>query len=159
MSEFEAPARSVEDVLAGRLRLSLGGEVYVLPVRSIAENRVWVESVEARLGAQTAALADATDLAQAALALGAVTAEQMLELVLSYDVSGILPDYETAEAVVRPHELLAAVPLIGRVRHPLADLAVAIAEAEASRMSGLPSAPMSSSRRNMAGRRKSSRAA
>lgn len=124
MVESLGSERSIDDVLAGRLRVTLGGKEYVLPVRSIASNRRWVEGLDAELGGLLALVSEAgDDYAQLTEAFTSVGAEQLLELVLAYDDDHILPPEIAEEA--RPHEVLRAVMDIRRVQNPLADAGLA----------------------------------
>lgn len=128
MFESYLPQRAIEDVLAGRLPVVLGGEVYHLPVRSIASNRRWVESLTVEMSEMLRAIAasgdDQTALATALMRVGA---EQLLDLVLAYDDTEVLPPKEALEEEVKPHEVLAAVIAIRRVQNPLADAGLAAA--------------------------------
>ena len=128
MLESFGPERTVEDVLAGRLRVTLGGQPYVLPVRSIASNRRWVESLDAELGGLMASLSVAgADYSSLTAAFEQVGAEQLLGLVIAYDETGVLPSREDLEETTKPHEALMAVMGIRRVQNPLADAGLAAA--------------------------------
>lgn len=155
LDSFGSP-RTVDDVLSGRLRVTLGGEVYDLPVRSIASNRRWVESLDAGMGSLLRAVSAAGEDYQAiASALMGVGAEELLDLVVAYDESHVLPSKDDLEEVVKPHEALLAVVGIRRVQNPLADAGLAAAS---SAIAGMPSPePTSSPRTNgTSHRRKSS---
>lgn len=145
----ELPERRIEDVLAGILRVTLGGETYVLPVRSIASNRRWLESLEAREGALLAAVGTAgndLEALTAAIVGSDIGAQELLDLVIAYDEDHILPPRDQLEEVARPHELLHAVGDIRRVENPLADAGLAAAS---SAIGGRPSpVPTSSPPRN-----------
>lgn len=153
MLESFGPERTVEDVLAGRLRVTLGGETYVLPVRSIASNRRWVESLDTDLGGLLAAVNEAgDDLGAISSAFTRIGAEELLGLVLAYDDTGVLPPKDELEETTKPHEALMAVMGIRRVQNPLADAGLAAAS---SAIVGMPSPePMSSPRMNGASRRR-----
>lgn len=126
MLESFGPERTVEDVLAGRLRVTLGGETYVLPVRSIASNRRWVESLDAEMIGLLVAVSEAgDDITSIMSGFMQIGAEQLLNLVIAYDETGVLPPREQLEEVVRPHETLMAVMGIRRVQNPLADAGLA----------------------------------
>jgi hypothetical protein len=126
MLDSFALSRSVEDVLAGRLRVTLGGEVRDLPVRSIASNRRWVENLDTNMAGLLAAVAaagdDSGDVARAMMGIGA---EDLLSLVIDYDETHVLPPREVLEEMVSPSEALIAVMTIRRVQNPLADAGLA----------------------------------
>ena len=153
MLETFGPERTVEDVLVGRLRVTLGGEVYDLPVRSIASNRRWVESLDTELiGLLVAVSAADDDYRAIASALMGIGAEELLGLVIAYDETHVLPPKEELEETVKPHEVLAAVMGIRRVQNPLADAGLAAA---LSAIAGMPSPePTNSPRGNGASRRR-----
>ncbi len=154
LDTFGSP-RTVEDVLAGRLRVTLGGEVYDLPVRSIASNRRWVESLDAEMGSLLSAINSAGEDYQAiAAALMGIGAEELLDLVIAYDETGVLPPKEVLEETTQPHEALRAVAGIRRVQNPLADAGLAAAS---SAIAGMSSPALTSSpRTNGTSRRRKS---
>jgi len=155
MLDTFGPERTVEDVLGGRLRVTLGGEVYDLPVRSIASNRRWVESLDAELGGLLVAVSAAGNDYQAiASAMMGIGAEELLGLVIAYDETGVLPPREHLEEIARPHEVLRAVAGIRRVQNPLADAGLAAASSAIAGMSS--PAPTSSPRTNGTSRRRKS---
>lgn len=135
LDEF-GPERTVDDVIHGVLRVRLGGETYVLPVRSIASNRRWVESLDAEMGVLLRAITDAgEDYGALTAALLAVGAEQLLDLVIAYDETGLLPPREDLEEITQPHQALMAVIGIRRVQNPLADAGLAAASSAIAGMS------------------------
>lgn len=155
MLESFGPERTVEDVLAGRLRVTLGGEQYVLPVRSIASNRRWVESLDAEMGSVLVAVikaGDEMDMSGIGNALLRLPISQLLDLVIAYDEAGVLPPKAELEEVTRPHEVLAALHGIRRVENPLADAGLT---AISSVIAGMQSpAPTNSPHGNGASRRR-----
>lgn len=121
------PTRRVEDALAGRVRVTLGGRLYELPVRSIASNRRWVESLDAHLAAVAAAIDAVPDGDYEALdaTLAAFGPEGLIELLVSYDEAGVLPPRDELEEIARPAEALFAVLGVRRAAHPLLDVGLA----------------------------------
>ena len=150
------PPRSVEDILAERVRLIIGGEVYDLPVLTIEQNRAWKERMDRELGMLFAAvsLEDDTD---AILALFDGSEEAFMALLLSYDVHDVLPDRATIEAGLTPLGLIRAVLEVWRAARPLADIALLGMEAQGTPANGSPP-PTSSWLRNITGRLGMSRA-
>lgn len=89
------PERLAEDVLAGRIRLVLGGQDYILPVRTIRENRAWREEMASELGLLTGGLAG-IDSAPAIMARLAGATDAMQRLLRAYDGGAVLPDLDDA---------------------------------------------------------------
>jgi hypothetical protein len=143
------PERSVEDVLAGRLRIRLGGEWYVLPVLTIGQNREWVESLDAQMQPLLDG-ADDGDL-NAVVARMQDLSDRLLEFVWSYDRMGVLPPRETLEPDVYPHEALRAVMEVRLAANPTLGFALPGAIEAMRAESRPPSERTSSSRRNTAG--------
>ena len=144
------PERSVEDVLAGRLRLRLGGEWYVLPVLTIGQNREWMESLDAEMQPLLDG-ADDDDLSAIVERMQGLS-DRLLEFVYSYDIKGLLPPREAIEPNVYPHEALRAVLEVRLAANPTLGFALAgvVQDIRAGRPA--PSPPTSSSRRSTAGR-------
>ena len=119
------PERSVEDILAGRLRLTFGGAAYVLPVLSIAANRRWRERMEARLAPLVNAVGT-TSLIRIVKALSAAD-EELLVIVCSYDETHVLPPRAELEEIARPQEVLRALMEVRAAANPLLGVSRAIA--------------------------------
>lgn len=117
MIEGLNPERSVEDILAGRLRLTFGEKTFDLPVLSIAANRRWREGMEARLQP----LVNATGSNSVTRILKALTAadDALLDLVLSYDETHVLPDKAELEELARPADALRALLEVRAAANPL----------------------------------------
>lgn len=149
--------RSVEDILAGRLRIRLAGEWHTLPVLTVGENADWLASLEAVF--QPVVDADESD-APAIMAALAAADDRLLELVYSYDKMGLLPERASIERNVYPHEILRAVMEVRLAANPTAGFGLALALAEmreatkpeAPTPAPAPSTRTSSSRRRTAGR-------
>lgn len=159
------PPRSVEDVLAERVRLVIGDTTYDLPVLTIRENRAWKGRMDAELGYLLARLA-VTDDTDATLALFDGSEDVWLDLLVSYDTTGVLPRRAVIEDGLTPLGLVRAVLEVWRAARPLADIARAgLVMDETITPPTRPTAPtggwrrrMSSWRRPTAGRPARSRA-
>lgn len=116
------PERSAQDVLSGRIRLSLGGQPYVLPVRSIAANREWKEQWDSTVGARIADIPDDKP-GEMFVALGE-GADDLLTLLISYDHTGVLPSREALEQVATPPELLIGILEVWAAANPLLGMAL-----------------------------------
>ncbi|MFZ0324727.1 MAG: hypothetical protein WAN48_11420 [Actinomycetes bacterium] len=145
------PPRSVEDILAERIRLEIGGEVYDLPVLTIAENRVWKERMDLELGLLFMQIS-ATDDTDAILGLFDGSESLFMDLLTSYDTTGVLPDQATIEAGLSPLGLIRATLEVWRAARPLADIARTGAMTTPAPPKSASPPPSSSWRRSMAGR-------
>lgn len=118
------PERAVEDILAARVRVSVGGQLYELPVLPRAANRRWKETIEGQLGALLSTL-DATEDVPTLLA--ALTAQQdaLLDLLISYDQSGVLPSRDVLDETATDADILRAVMEVWRAANPLVGIALA----------------------------------
>lgn len=113
------PERSAEDILAERIRLTLGGTEYVLPVLTIEQNEVFRASLSSKLGLLLAGF-DQLDSMPVIMARLGASAPLLLELLGEYDQTHQLPTAEqlrttcTEVAVSRAFfgVLAAAYPLV-----------------------------------------------
>lgn len=152
----ELPERQPGDILAGRIRMSFGGQAYVLPVRSIAANEEWLASLDAGTGALVDGLMAAGDDTSVIIATLGAGSEAMPALLMSYDETHVLPPWEELKQVARPHELMLAVFEVWRAANPLVDIAIGalLVEMRQRLASVRPSEPTSSSPPPTAGRRR-----
>lgn len=134
------PARSSADILAGRVRIGLGGSEYSLPVLPRAASRRWLEALDARFAALAAAL-DAADT-PGIMALLAAETDALYDMLLLYDDTHVLPDRAAIDEVATDAQVLHAVLEVWRAAHPL--LGTVIDATEASPTPGPSSAPASS---------------
>jgi hypothetical protein len=116
----ELPARSASDILAGVIRVYLGGLFYELPVLPRAASREWLRNLDAEF----ASLAD--DLEKAGNDSGAIMARLLTEsdglytMLASYDQSHILPPMAEIDRTVTDIEILRAILEVWRAANPLA---------------------------------------
>lgn len=115
------PPRSVEDILAERVRLSIGGQEYHLPALVIARNEAWKAKLDAEMTALLARAQDEDDPGKVLEALAADTAP-FLDLLYLYDETGVLPDRETVRSSLTELGLLSAVLEVWRAANPLVDI-------------------------------------
>ena len=153
-------SRSTADVLAGRMRVTLAGQQYVMPVLTIGQNRDWMESLETDLQP----LLDRAESVEEAVAVMTEFSDRLLPFVRSYDVTGVLPPPGDWERDIYPHELLRAVMEVRLAADPMTSYAVAALSEEMLRPTsvGTMTPPpdtgnTSSSRRPTAGRRRKSK--
>lgn len=124
MIEFDRPAG---DILGRVVRVTLGGRVYEMPVRSIRANREW----RAALDERTASLLDGlkvkgNDVAGIYEALSSQL-DDLIDMLLAYDTADALPTRDEIEALEPDASLdvLAAVREVWRAANPLVATALA----------------------------------
>lgn len=105
------PQRSVEDILAGRLPLTLGKTVFPLEVLTIEKADEWRVTLASKFGDVVSALESQTDVAGVLSFLGTNT-PTMLELIHQYDVDWKLPDDEWIRSHATEPEVLRGFVLI-----------------------------------------------
>jgi hypothetical protein len=116
----ELPARSATDILAGVIRVSLGGTVYELPVLPRAASRAWLESLDSRFAVLAQELEAAGNDTPAIMARLVAEADALYEMLLAYDQAGVLPTREAIDAIATDTEILRAVLEVWRAVNPLA---------------------------------------
>jgi hypothetical protein len=123
--------RSVADVLAGRIRLRLAGQDYILPVLTIGQNEDWLATLDASL--QPLIEEDLT--IEAAVDRLSTFNDKLLDFVYSYDRAHVLPPIKKLRPNVYPHEALIAVMEVRNAANPTLGFALAslMAEARAER--------------------------
>lgn len=146
------PTRSAADILAGRVRVVLGGAVYDLPVLPRAASRRWLQSLDQRFATLAMTIEAAGNDSEQILALLVAQSDEMYDFLLSYDESNVLPSRAEADEIATDAEILQAVLEVWRAANPLAATAAEGASLTSSTSSGSPS----SSPPNTAGRRATS---
>lgn len=130
--------RSVEDILARRIRLLLDGEVYTLPVLPIDRNRDWTDRLDVEVVRVLSAVEEAGDDVGAVLAALSAAPGRFMDLLLAYDTGGILPTRERIEAVWTEVDLLMACLEVWRAAHPLVDIGLVVIETTSRQTNALP---------------------
>lgn len=105
------PERSVEDVLAGRLRMTLGSTIFDLPVLTIAQADEWRAKLLSAFGDVMTQLEQEVNIAGVIAFLGSNTAS-MLALIHEYDRDAILPDDDWIRGHATEPEVLRGFVLI-----------------------------------------------
>lgn len=114
------PERSAADILAGRIRVVLAGQVYDLPVLPRGASRRWLESLDSQYAALGAALDVAGDDTPRILLLLASHQESLLGMLYTYDETHVLPERSLVEEYATDAEILRAVIEVWRAANPLA---------------------------------------
>lgn len=138
--------RSAQDILAGVVRVRLGGLEYQLPVLSIAANRRWHAQLEGNLVGLLDTIELEGDDLGGILAVFATATDQLLEALYAYDASGRLPERAALEELATDSEVLVATLGVWSASNPFGAVALgAMRQAEAS-LSALPTLDSGSSR-------------
>lgn len=122
---LDLPERSIEDIVAERIRVAFGDESFVLPVRSIDSNERFVASMEAEISGVLAAVNAAEDDVSAIFGKLAPLAGRLLAFVSDYDETGVLPPLADLRKIARPLQAIAAALEVWRAVNPLADAGLA----------------------------------
>lgn len=152
--------RSTADVLAGRIRVTLAGQTYVMPVLTIGENEEWRASLESELQP----LIEGADDVEDAVRIMESFSDHLMTFIRSYDKTGVIPPEGDWERNIYPHELLRAVMEVRLAADPMVSYGVArLVEDARDRVTSttpvgpIPSSPpTSSSPRRTGGRSKKS---
>ncbi len=113
------PERSAADVLAGIVRIWLGGTAYELTVLPRAASRRWLESLEGRFAALAVTLEQAGDDAPTILTALLTETDALYDMLLSYDAGGVLPPRAEVDEVATDAQILHAVLEVWRAVNPL----------------------------------------
>lgn len=155
----ELPGRSATDILAGVIRVVLGGRTYELPVLPRAASRRWLESLDARFATLATDLETAGNDTPAIMVRLVAEADGLYAMLLAYDGAGagVLPSREDIDETATDTEILRAVLEVWRAVHPLAATVAQMSD-ESPTPTPSPTPPTSRPRRT-AGRRTSSKPA
>lgn len=118
------PERSAEDIFAGRIRLFLGGETYILPTLTIDQEEKWLGSIDGRLGVLLSGMSSAGNNPAALLSVLSGATSQLLDLLYSYDETHVLPPRARLTRTARSSELIRAVMEVWVAANPLAGIAL-----------------------------------
>lgn len=160
MIDVFTATRPAGDILSRVVRVQLDGKSYELPVRSIKANREWKTNLNDRLAAMIGGLEASGDDYAALFGLIANQIDDLVDMLVSYDTSGILPSRD-AILDIEPDaslDVLNAVREVWRAANPLvattlAAIGTPIPESDVS--SPLTSSPPV----NITGRRRKSKTA
>ena len=130
----ELPGRSAADILAGVIRVSLGGTTYNLPVLPRAASRAWLENLDTRFAELASELEAAGNDAPLIMSRLVAEADALYDMLLSYDQQSVLPSRDDIDAMATDTEILRAVLEVWRAVNPLAATV-----AEASGLTPTPS--------------------
>jgi hypothetical protein len=117
--------RSAEDFFAERIRVELGGKTYTLPVRSVRDNREWLEALAGRDVITMRTLDDLDDPRQV-MAVLSESDGQLLDALISYDEGRVLPSRDDIEAVATNLEIYRAAAGVWLAANPKASIALGL---------------------------------
>jgi hypothetical protein len=146
--------RPAGDILSRVVRVSLGGQTYELPVRSIKANREWKAGLNARTAAFIGGLEAAGEDFEAIFGQLAGQVDPLLDMLLSYDTAGVLPTREAIEDIEpdASQDIVDAVREVWRAANPLVattmkTLMEAIEISDSSPPTSTPPPPTATARR------------
>jgi hypothetical protein len=117
--------RPVEAILAGRARVTLAGQEYVLPDLPNRANREWLASLDELVSSSLTGLDNAGDDIPAILVTLKGASEALLDALVAYDKSGVLPSRDVLDDTATPSEILYAVMGVWQAANPLVGIALA----------------------------------
>lgn len=161
MLDVIAPSRSAEDILSRVVRVTIGGQTYELPVRSIRANREWKAGLDARLShvlARIEASDTAEDSRAALVAALSSQVDDLIDMLIAYDTSGVLPSREAIEDI-EPDATLDIVRAVRGVMNAASPLVVAALARISGTRTEPSSPPTSSAPVNITGPRRKSKSA
>jgi hypothetical protein len=120
----ELPSRSAVDVIAGRVRVILGGQMYELPVLPLAASDRWLRSLDEQFAELAAGLDAAGNDTPRILELLAGQPDLLYKMLQSYDRTGVLPPRDEINETATAIEILRAALEVWRAAHPLASTLV-----------------------------------
>jgi hypothetical protein len=139
----DMPRRLPGDLLAGRILIALGDQVYQVPTLARGPARRWLEQMDLRFAALVSGLDDAAAVPEI-LALLESETEAMLDQLIAYDVTGVLPDRATIDEQASDAQILRAVLEVWRAVHPLAGTLAAAVSGTSGTSFVPPSSPLAS---------------
>lgn len=154
MLDLLGNGRPAGDILSRTVRVQLGGTEYAVPVRSIKANREWIAQVNGQTVALLKGLDSSGDDLGALMGLLGNQIDPLIDLLIAYDSTGVLPSRDEIEAIEPDASLdvLAAVQGVWRAANPLVGTAIeSMTTGEA--LASASSTPTSSQPPNGAGRR------
>ena len=112
--------RSPEDILAGVLRIAVGGVEKQVPTLPIAANREWQERLSSGPGAFKMPVKDDDWTAAMVAEFTGLSTDALLDAVVAYDETGALGGRDWLEQHADPAQLYAALTQMAEVAFPFA---------------------------------------
>jgi len=118
--------RSIDDVRAKRIVLTIGGVKYTLPVKPMRAMREWEERLDEELVRLLSLVQSDGDDHKAMLLALSQSPWPFIDLLISYDDGNVLPDRDSIDETETEYDLLIACLEVWRAAHPLADIGLAL---------------------------------
>ena len=118
--------RSLDDMLAERVRVRLGGETYTLRVKTMRAQREWEETLDVQLVRLLQLVQSDGDDVEALIRALSESAWPFIDLLVSYDAEDVLPDRDTIDSTETEMGLLIALLEVWRAGHPKADIGLGL---------------------------------
>jgi hypothetical protein len=154
--------RPAEEVAGGFIPVRLGGQDFNLNVLSIRHNREWTRAFARTMEEIVTGVGNPESMEAVAVAVAA-NAETIMDQLIAYDASSVLPDREWIDTHATDREVYEAMKLVTAAAFPkgmdLMQLALLQISVKVRTMARTSSTPTSSSPPNTGGRRKRSKAA
>jgi hypothetical protein len=112
--------RSPEDVLAGVLRIAVGGRERIVPTLSIRATREWQQEIARGPGGFSVPVSDDDWSAADVADFSGLTLQTVLDVVVAYDRTGALGGREWLEENADPAQLYAAASQMAEAAFPFA---------------------------------------
>jgi hypothetical protein len=132
------PHRTAQDALAGRVRVLLAGTEHAIPVLTRAASREWLRELDAKWGALPGILEAAGDDVDRSVAMLLQHTDAMLDSLIAYDRSGVLPPRDELDSDATDAEILQATVECWLAANPLAASIVGAMENETNGTSPVP---------------------
>lgn len=114
-----APTRTASDIFSGRVRVTLGGREYVLPVLSWDESNEWLDALDEQAAGTLAKLDDAGDDGAEILALLEKQTDSNIAALVAWDKTGVLPSRAELVRLASGAELMRAAMEVWLAANPL----------------------------------------
>lgn len=118
------PERSPTDIAFGVARVILGGQAYHLPALAWRAADEWEAAMYGETRAFITALEDAGDDTTAILARLRSEPERLLDALMAYDTTGVLPSRDVILDTASKSEVLVALLGVWRAANPLVDAGI-----------------------------------
>lgn len=115
----ELPERSPADIMAGRVRIVLGGQVFDLPVLTRGASRRWREALDLRFAVLAEDLEAAGNDVPGIMNRLLTETDGLYAMLRSYDQTNALPDPADIDELATDAEILRGVLEVWRAANPL----------------------------------------
>ena len=165
IEELPPAERSIDDVLAGLIRFTLGGQPFAMAVLPMGAHDRWQDGLDASMQASFTAVPESgPGVVKGLTAAFRANREQLLDALIAYDRDGVLPSRDEIRELATQQDIISAIREVRAVGgDPLAVSALSALSAVNRRRrhptngSTPASGPSNGSHPSTAGRRRTSR--